>query len=129
MHANADVVAEALAAVATRDASSFEQHYTRDCVWHIHGHHRFSGTYSGLGEVLSYLSSLFEETQDTIVIEPHDLLASDQHVVLICTVRAQRPDGRELADRSVMVIHLTGEKISEMWFYPGDAMALEAFWR
>lgn len=127
-HPNAQAVAEAIDAVKRRDPSSFDRYYTPDCVWHVLGDFPMSGTYKGLGEVMAYLSQLFELSGDTFDMDVHDILGSDEHVVTLNTMRGRRADGRVLADNAVSVLHMRDGRIAEMWFYPGDNAAMKEFW-
>ena len=54
-------------------------------------------------------------TTDQYSIEPHDILANDDHVVALLVVHGRRGD-RVLNERGVHVIHLDEEgKVSELW--------------
>lgn len=55
------------------------------------------------------------DTTDEYSLEPHDILANDDHVVAVLMVHGRRGD-RVLNERGVHVIHIDGEgKISELW--------------
>lgn len=55
------------------------------------------------------------DTTDEYTLEPHDILADDDHVVVVLTVRGRRGD-RVLNAKGVHVIHLDEEgKVAELW--------------
>lgn len=55
------------------------------------------------------------ETTDEYSLEPHDILANDDHVVALLVVRGRRGD-RVLNERGVHVMHIDDEgKMVELW--------------
>ena len=51
---------------------------------------------------------------DSLSIEEHDLLVSDDHAVLLSRATTTQGD-RSITGNSVAVYHLSGDKISEVW--------------
>jgi ketosteroid isomerase-like protein len=54
-------------------------------------------------------------------------VANDEHAVALVTIRAER-EGRQLEDNSVQVFHVSDGKATEVWTYPADLYAEDAFW-
>jgi ketosteroid isomerase-like protein len=63
--------------------------------------------------VIGLFIRLFELTGGTFRVELHDVIANDQHVVDLLTMRAER-DGKQLEDRAVLMAHVTDGKFSEL---------------
>ncbi len=67
-----------------------------------------------------------ELTGGTFRGEPHDILANDEHAVLLLRVRAER-EGKALEDNGLVVFHIKNGKITEAWLHPGDLYAGDEF--
>jgi hypothetical protein len=68
-----------------------------------------------------------ELTAGSFRAEPHDVIAGDQHVVGLHLATAQR-QGRTLADRQVLVVHVRDGKIAEVWEHVEDQYAFDEFY-
>lgn len=68
-----------------------------------------------------------ELTGGTYRIELHDVLANDEHAVVLAEAHAER-GGRVLDDRGVDVLHIVDGKVTEFWNNPGDQYAVDEFW-
>jgi ketosteroid isomerase-like protein len=68
----------------------------------------------------------FELTGGTFSVEAHDVLANDDHVVDLLTVRGER-DGKHLAEKVVLTAHVTDGKFAEVWVHATDLYALDEF--
>lgn len=71
------------------------QHVVDDIIWHVGGTTPLSGTYRGMDEVLDFMK---REREAMVAVnaemEMGDVLANDDHVVLLGTMSADLPDGR-----------------------------------
>ena len=76
---------------------------------------------------MRWLGRSFEVSGGTISIELHDVLANDDHVVALTTVRAQR-EGKRLQDNTVQTFHIKDGKATEVWSNPSDLYASDDFW-
>ena len=59
-------------------------------------------------------------------IENHDILASDDHTVVLNKTRATR-GGKILEQNQVVVMHIEGGKIAEVWLQFSDQQAMDEF--
>jgi ketosteroid isomerase-like protein len=59
-------------------------------------------------------------------IETHDTLASDDHAVVLNKIRSTR-GGNILEQNQVVVMHIQGGKIAEVWLQFSDQQALDEF--
>ena len=57
-------------------------------------------------------------------IETHDILANDDHAVVLNNVRASR-GGRTLEQQQVVVLHIKGGKIAEVWLQFSDQQGMD----
>jgi hypothetical protein len=57
-------------------------------------------------------------------IETHDILASDDHAVVLNTVRASRA-GQILEQQQVVVMHIKDGKITETWLQFSEQQAMD----
>jgi ketosteroid isomerase-like protein len=86
-----------------------------------------AGTYNGQDEVFPLFERLAELTGGTFNIEIHDLLASDDHVVVLTKDRATR-NGTTMEADEVHVWHVTDGKAVEFWSIARDQHANDEFW-
>jgi uncharacterized protein len=99
-----------------------------DVVWHVSGRSRFARDYHGIDDVFgNFFAPIMTETGGTLKNEVHDVLASDDHVVVLFTQRAER-QGKKIEVRFVNVEHIRDGKVTESWFFTDDAYALDDFY-
>lgn len=91
-----------------------------DAVWHVTGKSKYAGDYRGKQAVFELFGRFF---QDGVMQKHdiHDILASDQHVVVLATVTISHK-GQSMVANCVDVIHENGHgQTSEWWrFTEGD---------
>jgi ketosteroid isomerase-like protein len=128
-HVNEEFVREGYAKFATGDIEALKsQFFAPEIAWHFPGHNPFSGDVEGVDAVLAWLGRSVQATGGTFRLELHDVLANDEHAVALVTATAQRDGGRSLDDNSVQVFHIADGKVTEVWTYPADQDASDAFW-
>ena len=126
-HPNEDLVRRGYEAFATGDMATLNELFADDIVWHSPGRNALAGTFRGKNEVFGNLQSVMEMTGGTFKLDIHDLLADDEHGVVLVGVTAER-NGKTLKDNTVQVWHLKDGKATESWLHPGDAYASDEFW-
>jgi uncharacterized protein len=127
-HPNEDFVREGYAAFARGDVDALQNRFfAPDIRWHFPGHNPFAGDFTGIADVMGWLGRSFEASGGTLSLDLHDVIGNDQHVVVLVTERAQR-EGKELLDNTVQVFSIKDGKVAEVWTYPGDVHASDAFW-
>ena len=57
-------------------------------------------------------------------IETHDILANDDHAVILNKIRASR-GGKILEQDQVVVMHIDGGKIAEVWLQFSDQQGMD----
>jgi hypothetical protein len=126
-HPNEDLVWEGFAAFGRGDMDALRKQFFADDVrWHVSGRGLTSGDYEGPEQVLQYFARLFELTGGTLSLELHDVLANDEHVVALVTVRGERA-GKQLSDNTVLTYHFRDGKVSEVWGQSTDLYAVGEF--
>ena len=96
-------------------------------IWHVGGRSPLSGDYKGIDEVFGFFAKIAETSGGTFKVELHDVLSNGEHTVALARNTAQR-EGKSLSDNNVAVYHVSGGKVTEAWFHPGDAYAVDEFW-
>jgi len=125
-HPNEKVIRDGLNAFASGDLEAMKKFFAPDIVWHSPGRNQLSGDYKGVDETLGLFGKLFELTGGTFRLDVHDVLANDEHGIVLSTATAQR-GGKRLNDNGVQVLHLRDGKVTESWLHPGDLYAADEF--
>lgn len=84
-----------LAAYAGHDRDAMADSLAEDAVWHVGGTHRLSGGYRGRDAILGYFDAVRRETENTLELEPLEVLANERHGAAFLRVTADR-QGRRL---------------------------------
>ena len=101
--------------------------FTENTVWHVAGNGPLSGDYTG-DQVFGWFGKLFEMSGGTFKVDVHDIATSDQHVVGITTVSAERGGKRLENVKGVEIHHFEGGKISESWLMNENQEEFDEFW-
>ncbi len=125
-HPNAELLRQGYEAFSRGDIEAVLAVFDEAIEWHVTGG-PLAGTYKGTREVLGFFGQLLERSAGTFRLELHDLLANDEHVVVLMRERAER-DGRVLDANAVHVWHVRGGKAVQFWGIPADVGAFERFW-
>jgi ketosteroid isomerase-like protein len=98
-----------------------------DVLWHSGGENPISGEYQGKQAVIELFMKFGQLTEGTSEFDIHDILASEDHTVVIGTATATR-HGRTHASRFVDVIHPGSDgKAKEFWRFVEDQSADDEF--
>jgi uncharacterized protein len=125
-HPNEDLARRGYEAFARADMQQVSEFLADDVVWHVGGRGPLAGDYRGKDEVLGFLAKTMELTGGTFHLEIHDILANDEHAVVLVVARAER-ESKTLEDRQVHVQHVKEGKVAEFWTHPGDQYAIDEF--
>ena len=127
MHPNEKLVRKGYEAFGKGDMDTLNELFADDIVWNAPGRNQLSGTYRGKDEVFSNFQKVVELTGGSFKIDIHDLLANDDHAVVLVHTTGER-EGKKLDDRAVQVFHIKNGKVTEEWLHPGDTHAADEFW-
>jgi len=126
VHPNEELMHKGYDAFGKGDMDAVRSLFADDIVWHAPGRNPLSGDYRGVDEVLQTFGKLFEMTGGTFKLDIHDVIANDEHVVVLARSTAER-NGKKLDDTGVQVWHVKDGKATEQWLHPGDAHATDEF--
>jgi len=100
-----------------------------DIVWHVGGDNPLSGEYKGKQAVLELFARFGQLTEGTYEADIHDILASEDHTVVIGTSTATR-HGLTRTSRFVDIIHpATDGRAKEFWRFSEDQAADDEFFK
>ena len=125
-HTSAELIRTGYEAFAAGDLDTVAKLFAPDIRWHIGGRSAISGTYTGHGEVFGFFAKLFEETGGTFHIDIHDVLASDDHVVVLVSESASRGD-RHLEMNEAHIWHVSDGLAKEFWGFAEDQYETSSF--
>jgi ketosteroid isomerase-like protein len=125
-HPNEELVRRGYDAFGRGDMETLREVFHPDLVWHSPGHNQLAGDHRGVEAVLGFFGRTMELTGGTFRVEVHDVVASDEHVVGLNSVAAQR-DGKTLNGRNALVFHVRDGRATEVWQFWEDQYAADEF--
>ena len=120
-HPSAQLIADGLEALNSRDYDAFGAIIADDVVWHTIGATEPVRGRAAMAKGLGGGSSDF-----TITVELHDVTASDDHVVALVKAHATRGD-QTLDYDTAEIFHLKDGKITERWAFSDDTARITEF--
>lgn len=123
-HPHEALVREAFRAYAAGDLDAFAVVFTDDVVWHIPGTNRFAGRFDGIAAVRDRLRRI-EEAGIRFELEPHDVLANDEHAVALVSLHVVNDAGHRYDQQQVQVWHLRDGRCNEYWAMNQDQAVLD----
>ena len=123
-HPNAELARRFLEALDAQDLDTIETLVADDVVAHFPGTNKVSGTYKGREQVFSVFAKGDELTGGTFERELHDVTASDDHIVILVRIRAQRDD-KIITWNGANVWHVRDGKLTEVWLLSDDQAATD----
>ncbi len=127
MHPNERLLRREYEVRARRDDASLAAILAEDVVWHVPGRSAISGVYRGRDEVMEYVRRRRNLAGDTFEITVHDVLANDEHGLVIASGRATRR-GRVVEWRAHGLYRFKNGKIAECWVLPEDQLLFDDIW-
>lgn len=119
---NESVVRDYLDAMAKGDLERAGELIAEDVVFHIPGRSRISGEHRGRDHAIAMWRSLLEASGASgFEIDVHDLLSTEDHVVVLATRTIGGVDAR-----GVVVYHVEGGRITGAWVHEADQYAVDA---
>ncbi|HZC99362.1 MAG TPA: nuclear transport factor 2 family protein [Actinomycetes bacterium] len=123
-HPNEDLARSATQALAKRDLEGFLSHHADDVIVHFPGRGPLAGEYRGKNGVAQLFQRQMQMLDSPPEMENHDVLASDDHAVVLTKVRGTR-GGQTLEQQQVAVIHVKGGKVAEVWLLFSEQQAMD----
>jgi ketosteroid isomerase-like protein len=123
-HPNEEIARRGTEALAKGDMETFLGLQADDVVLHFPGRGPMAGDYRGKDGVAQLFQKQMEMLDAPPEIENHDILANDDHTVILNTVRASR-GGQVLEQQQVVVLHIRDGKVAETWLQFSEQQAMD----
>lgn len=123
-HPNEETARSVTEALSRRDMEAFFSYQTDDVVLHFPGRGPMAGDYRGRDGMAQLFQQQLQMLDSPPEIETHDVLANDDHAVVLNTVRATR-GGRASEQQQVVVMHFRDGKIAETWLQFSDQQGMD----
>jgi ketosteroid isomerase-like protein len=123
-HVNEEVARKATAAISTGDMDTFLGLHTDDQVTHFPGRGPLAGDYKGKDGLKDLFAKQAKMLDSPPQIQTHDILANDQHAVVLNNVRGTR-SGKSIEQQQVVVLHIKNGKIAEAWLQFSDQQGMD----
>lgn len=95
--------------------------------WHVPGHSPLSGDYIGHDQVGGFFQRTMELSGGAFSIDVHNVLAEDDLVVALVTVKAER-NGLSALFPEIHVWRMKNGKATDFREYQGDEQREDRFW-
>lgn len=126
-HPNAEIIRRGYEAFGEGDLDAVLSIFDDAIRFYVPGSGALGGVYRGRDEVVGFFAKISELSGGTFRMELHDVLANDEHVVVLVRVRAERGE-KSFAGTEAHVWHVSGGKASDMWSLPTEQAASDEFW-
>jgi uncharacterized protein len=114
-HPNVAIVREGFRAFEKGDMEWMDQHLSDGVVWHVGGNSKWSGAYEGKAKVLDLFARQAQAMGGAPAVDIHDVLGSDDHVVVLGTASATAPNGSSADWKFTQVFHIQDGIATEVW--------------
>jgi uncharacterized protein len=125
-HPDEEVVLRFARAMVARDVGAIAECFTEDVMFHIPGRNALSGDHRGKQAVLTRLFQAWEEAFGGLRIDVHDVLANDDHVVVLSDRKAAR-GALTIEMRAASIYHVRDGLIAEAWLMEWDPYRIDEF--
>jgi uncharacterized protein len=127
MHPNEALLRREYEARAARNDGALAEDLADDVVWHVPGMNAIAGEYRGIDRVMEYVRRRRELVGGTLEITVHDVLANDEHGLVIATGRATR-GGMAFEWRAHGLHRFRDGRIAESWVLPENQYEFDRIW-
>ncbi|MEE8331108.1 MAG: nuclear transport factor 2 family protein [Acidimicrobiia bacterium] len=126
-HPNIELSRRGYAAFGTGDMATLTELIADDAVWHVGGRNPLSGDYEGREAIFGFFGELGQRSESTFAIEIHDILANDEHTVVLTSLIAGGSHGKTLSTHTSDVSHIRNGQIVEFWSFTQDPYAWDDY--
>ncbi|MBV8134694.1 MAG: nuclear transport factor 2 family protein [Deltaproteobacteria bacterium] len=120
-------VREAYAAFGRGDVDGYLRHCTRDFYFNVPGRSAVSGSFRGKEGLDQLFRRVMEISAGTFQEEVQDVLANDQHAIVLARHRFER-GGKAKEYLTAHVYEVREGKLGECWEQPRDQVQFDAAW-
>ena len=125
-HPNATLVREMFAAMDRGDVAWIDEHTSDDIAWHTGGNSRAAGVRRGKDAVRESMAALSEP--GAMKADVHDVIANDDHTVVLGTAVVTAPSGATAEYGYVNVFHVADGKVTEVWGLAENDAITDPIW-
>ncbi|HTT89044.1 MAG TPA: nuclear transport factor 2 family protein [Acidimicrobiales bacterium] len=127
-HPNEELMRRGYEAFMTGDLETVMGIFDENIEWHVPGGQSpLAGEYKGREQVRGFLLRIFELSEGTFSVEVHDVLANDDHAVVMLRATARRA-GKSLDSNQCHVWHIKGSQATEFWGLDTNPFGTDEFW-
>jgi len=123
-HQNEEFARTASEALSKGDMETFLAQQADDVLVHFPGRGPLAGEHRGKEALAQMFQKQMEMLDGPPEIEIHDVLANDDHVVVLNRVKGTRK-GQTLDQNQVVVIHPKDGKAAEVWLHFSEQQAMD----
>jgi uncharacterized protein len=123
-HPNEELARNVTDALSKRDMDRFFSYQADDIVMHFPGRGPMAGEYRGKEGLAQLFQRQMQVLDSPPQIENHDVLANDDHAVILNKVRASR-GGQTIEQQQVVVMHIKDGKVRETWLLFSDQQGMD----
>lgn len=128
VHPNVEWIKREYQAFADGDFSGLARLFADEAVWHVRGDSSLAGDHVGRDSIVDFLEKLAREANQSFMFELHDILANDQHTVVLAHTTVQREEVTYTADEVHVFCTNDEGLITEAWGFTSDPAAQGRFW-
>jgi ketosteroid isomerase-like protein len=125
-HPNEQLIREMFSAMERGDMGWIDSHVADDIVWHVGGNSRSAGTYRGKESVAEMMGGI--ATPDSMKADVHDVIADDDHTVVLGTAVVTAPSGASVEYNYVNVFHIADGMVAEVWGLAENDAVTDPIW-
>jgi ketosteroid isomerase-like protein len=126
-HPNEALLRKAYADFARGDLEAYLSVCVDDFTFSVPGQNKMTGSYKGREQFFQLAGKVMELTGGAFEEEVHDVLANDEHGVVLAIHRFNR-DGGAKEYRTAHIYEIRDGKLVECWEQPQDPAALDDAW-
>jgi len=126
MHPNEALLRRGYDAFSSGDLEAIAAMLSEDVVWHVGGETVLAGDYKGHAEVFALFARLAQATDGTIRIAARDILANDDHGIVLTRTQAALGE-KHLDTDGVAVFNIVDGRATEVWVFADDQEVMDAF--
>ncbi len=127
-HPNVELSRRGYAAFGSGDMETLTELIAEDAVWHVGGRSPLAGDYEGREAVFGLFGQLAEKSEGTLKLEVHDILANDDHSVVLTRLTAGGSSGKTVSINTCDTAHIRDGQLVEFWTFGSDQYAWDEYW-
>jgi ketosteroid isomerase-like protein len=124
-HPNVAIAREGMEATQRGDLQWLQDHLADNVSWHVGGNSAAAGTLEGKEKVMQFFGAM--GNGGGIELDLHDIMATDDHTVVLGTAHLTAPDGDSIKYNFVNVFHIRDGMVTDAWGMTENDAETDAF--